>query len=59
MYFNFKNSVKYLKKLQPFQVWRKFISFQSVMELWKYQPTYLIVQTLFILGGLLTLFHGE
>jgi len=39
--------------------WKQFITVESVSELWTNQPTYLIVQALFILGGALTLIHGK
>ncbi|XP_025419960.1 uncharacterized protein LOC112690216 isoform X2 [Sipha flava] len=37
---------------------RQCIKFESVSELWKNQPTYLIVQILFIVGGTVTLLHA-
>lgn len=37
---------------------KQFISFESISELWKNQPTYLIVQMLFIMGGAITLLHA-
>ncbi|CAH1725790.1 unnamed protein product [Aphis gossypii] len=37
---------------------KQFISFESISELWKNQPTYLIVQMLFIMGGAVTLLHA-
>lgn len=45
--------------MQLAQVWSQFISFKSVTELWTNQPTYLLVQILFIVGGIVTFLHGK
>lgn len=45
--------------MKLYHYWKQFITVASVPELWTNQPTYLLVQALFILGGALTLIHGK
>ncbi|XP_043461639.1 uncharacterized protein LOC122498122 [Leptopilina heterotoma] len=38
--------------------WNWFVTYNDVHTLWRAQPTYFIVSTLFIVGGLITFYHA-